>query len=670
MSSDGTGRIINSLNHGLGPPPGARLTALALACTVSVLASAPAAAVGLGPVIEQSALGQPLRVVVPVIAGAGDDLAGECFKLAATEADADGVPRVVFGRVSVEHAPSGTRLVVSHPRPVNDPVLRLTLQAGCDTAVRREYTLLMDLPPIDVPLVAAETAAPGEVAAPPPPPARPARSAGDAARGTARAGAAATGDALPAPRKAAPTKARGAPKGAARRTPPAASAQPRLRLSNAPPAAPDAALRSGTAAQQAQTEQEIANAIEAETVVVQARLAELTAMVEKLQQELRESESADRAAEQAAKAPPPPPPAPPVPWWEANWPILAAIVGMAILVAGALLWKRRRDASTRGADWQATTAVGPSGADTISRLRREQVLRSAPAGLVEAGAERGPATRTKAPPAPVSRPAAPPVTRTPTPPITRTAGPPVTRDTAGALAVSELSQVTEEARVYVALGHPDRAIDVLNEHIKRLPRSMPAAWLMLLGLYHANGRRQEFRRVAEEFHVHFNVQTPLWDGFAVSESGDGGLESFPQIVKQVVGLWGQPACRAYLERLLYDNREGRRMGFPLAAYSDILLLLQISDVPPEIDIDRDLAKAGKLGPGRAPAATMPQAPKPASRPAVRLPPVLRSPPAADPARPRKPMPPDPAAQARAPQSPISFELDLDRDAGKPGKKTS
>jgi hypothetical protein len=106
------------------------------------------------------------------------------------------------------------------------------------------------------------------------------------------------------------------------------------------------------------------------------------------------------------------------------------------------------------------------------------------------------------------------------------------------------------------------------------------------------------------------------------------------------------------------------------------MLLQISEVPPEIDIDRDLANAGRLGPGRAPAATVPQPPKPASRTAVRLPPVLRSPPAAgapsatDPTRPRKPMPPDPAAQARAPQSPISFELDLDRDAGTPGKKTS
>ncbi len=219
--------------------------------------------------------------------------------------------------------------------------------------------------------------------------------------------------------------------------------------------------------------------------------------------------------------------------------------------------------------------------------------------------------------------------------------------------------MTEEARVYVALGHPDRAIDVLNEHLKRLPRSIPAAWLMLLDLYHATGRRQEFRRLAEEFHLQCNVQTPLWEGFAVDELGDGGLESFPHIVKQIVGLWGQPACHAYLERLLYDNRDGRRMGFPLAAYSDILLLLQISDVPPAIDIDTDLAHEGKLGPAGPRTVTMAGA-VPKARPAA----------AAEAAHARKPGPAESGAPEHAAQAPVSFELDLDASVRGQGRKPS
>ena len=67
-------------------------------------------------------------------------------------------------------------------------------------------------------------------------------------------------------------------------------------------------------------------------------------------------------------------------------------------------------------------------------------------------------------------------------PATRSKRAPATPGAGDALAVSELWQVTEEARVYVELGHHDRAIEALQEHIRKLPRSVPAAWLMLLGL--------------------------------------------------------------------------------------------------------------------------------------------------------------------------------------------
>ena len=606
----------------------ALLLAVTLAWVVWALGTTPAAAVGLGAITQQSALGQPLRVVVPLTSDPGEDLAAECFKLTSPDRGADGIPQLVFGRVSLERTPSGAQLVVTHPRPVNDPIVRLTLQAGCDAAVLREYTLLMDLPPIDVPLVTADSATLGDVAAPSPPP---------VGRAPARAARAATAGSADAPQGArrAPSRPRAAARGSSQRSPPGAAGQPRLKLSSAPPPVPGAVARPGTEPPQAQSEQELANAIEAETVVLRQRIAELSAMVERLQQEVRASEIVERSPAEAAKAPPaapsppaPLPPAAPAPWWETNWPLLAVIIGMPLLIAGGLLWKRRQDASARGADWQAT-GVGPTRTDTLTELR------NAPAGLVQSGSERGAPTMTKSPP-----PAR------------------YSRDAASALAVSELSQVTEEARVYVALGHPDRAIDVLNEHIKRLPKSMPAAWLMLLDLYHASGRRQEFRRLAEEFHLHFNVQTPLWDGFAVTELDDGGLEAFPHIERQIVGLWGQPACHAYLERLLYDNREGRRTGFPLAAYSDILLLLLISDVPPAIDIDTDLANEGKLGPGqsRAPAmAAMSSANPPSS---------------AEPARPRRPMPPEPASPTGVTPLPLSFELDLGENARRPGKKPS
>jgi hypothetical protein len=254
------------------------------------------------------------------------------------------------------------------------------------------------------------------------------------------------------------------------------------------------------------------------------------------------------------------------------------------------------------------------------------VLRNAPAGLTQAE----PAIAAPAPATPSKR-------------------APVAPGAGDALAVSELSQATEAARVYVELGHHDRAIEVLQEHIRKLPRSMPAAWLMLLGLYRATDRRQKFRRLAEGFHLHFNVETPLWDGFAPDDPGSAGLAAFPHILKQVADLWRKPECRNYLEQLLYDNREGRRTGFPLATYADILALLQVLDAPEPVDIDLDLMDDGKLDlPPRAPAA-----PSPASADA---------PMRAAPARARKPMPPEPSAATRPVQQSIRFELDPERVA--------
>jgi len=215
------------------------------------------------------------------------------------------------------------------------------------------------------------------------------------------------------------------------------------------------------------------------------------------------------------------------------------------------------------------------------------------------------------------------------------------RDAVDALAVSELSHVTEEARVYMALGHNDRAIEVLLDHIRRLPRSMPAAWLMLLDLYHRQDDRAEFRNVADTFHTHFNVRAPLWEEFAPGGPATDGLEICPAIEQQVVALWRQPNCRSYLEGLLYDNREGRRNGFPFATYSDILLLLQVLDMPDDVDIDEDLVAAGKLE-GR-----------PKTKPVAG-------------ATARKPLPPAPAP--RPVQQPIRFEIDPPPDSAERNRR--
>ena len=129
------------------PSAAGRLLLLPLAALAGV-----AQAIGLGEISQQSALGAPLRVVVPVIAGTVEELAGECVRIVPAQRGGDGIPDVRDARIALERTAAGARIVVISSRPVDEPVLKLTLQAGCDSVVRREYVLLMDPVPIDAPV--------------------------------------------------------------------------------------------------------------------------------------------------------------------------------------------------------------------------------------------------------------------------------------------------------------------------------------------------------------------------------------------------------------------------------------------------------------------------------------------------------------------------------------
>jgi hypothetical protein len=180
---------------------------------------------------------------------------------------------------------------------------------------------------------------------------------------------------------------------------------------------------------------------------------------------------------------------------------------------------------------------------------------------------------------------------------------------------------------------------------------MPAAWLMLLDLYRHHGRKQEFTRLGELFHRQFNVQTPQWDGVTEDVQRDQGLEAFAHIVARVTELWGTPDCRSYLERLLYDNRQGRRTGFSLTAYSEILFLRQLLELL-LADPDRDAVEEARL---RAAWAAAQQAPPREAAPAApdRPPPK----PVAGPDTQAREVPP-----LRVPLL-LDLELDLDRVVG-------
>ena len=120
--------------------------AVPLTGALALLAMPCALAVSLGDAAPQSSLGQPLRVVVPIGTAQAQSLTPACVHVIADASGGNGPPRLLTGRVTIDRAAAGAQLLVTTARAVNEPVVRLAVQAGCDGTTRRDYVLLLDPP--------------------------------------------------------------------------------------------------------------------------------------------------------------------------------------------------------------------------------------------------------------------------------------------------------------------------------------------------------------------------------------------------------------------------------------------------------------------------------------------------------------------------------------------
>lgn len=165
-------------------------------------------------------------------------------------------------------------------------------------------------------------------------------------------------------------------------------------------------------------------------------------------------------------------------------------------------------------------------------------------------------------------------------------------DAAGAAgkAESELPRsfadpVLELADVMTSLGLAKEAAAAVIEHIRQHPDQDPSHWFKVLEIYRNTGNREAFDAATQELRQKLNVAVDDWS----SESGKQekiSLEHYPHLVQNLQALWPRPECEEFLTKLLEDNRDGKRQGFPQAVAAEIVLLrgmlrnsLQI-DFPP------------------------------------------------------------------------------------------
>jgi predicted negative regulator of RcsB-dependent stress response len=171
----------------------------------------------------------------------------------------------------------------------------------------------------------------------------------------------------------------------------------------------------------------------------------------------------------------------------------------------------------------------------------------------------------------------------------------------------EANPVLELADIMLSFGRVKGAAQALQEYIDQNPQEALQPWIRLMEVYRLAGLREEFEKVAHNLNQNFNVEIQQWDPVESKSNWhnidmllDDSIEQVTQvqpeqtkvesmedlvwIVDRVTELWADGDVIGYLQRLLRDNREGKRAGFALQVVADMLFLVELKEIVLKSDV--------------------------------------------------------------------------------------
>ena len=154
--------------------------------------------------------------------------------------------------------------------------------------------------------------------------------------------------------------------------------------------------------------------------------------------------------------------------------------------------------------------------------------------------------------------------------------------------VEEISDVTQEAEFWMSVNDPERAIEILEPQADIDQPDSPVPWLYLLDLYRVVSHKEKYDQLRDRFVVFFNANIPEFE-VDPSTLPSRTLDDFEHLMKKICTLWNSNEAIPFLQSLLVDDRDGKRMGFELPVYRDILLLISIAN---ELERNRTLEEPG------------------------------------------------------------------------------
>lgn len=129
---------------------------------VASFAAAPAMALGLGDIVLQSRLGEPLRAEIPIIAGDETAAAAHCFSL--VNGSDPALPSITNSKLRLIQRGGSLRLQVMGGNALFEPIFVIAVRINCGVDMQREYVLMPEAPPENPnpPFLAERISAPSE----------------------------------------------------------------------------------------------------------------------------------------------------------------------------------------------------------------------------------------------------------------------------------------------------------------------------------------------------------------------------------------------------------------------------------------------------------------------------------------------------------------------------
>jgi hypothetical protein len=138
--------------------------------------------------------------------------------------------------------------------------------------------------------------------------------------------------------------------------------------------------------------------------------------------------------------------------------------------------------------------------------------------------------------------------------------------------VEELIDLEQQAEFFIVLGQDEAAIDLLVGHVRDSGGTSPLPYLKLLEIYRRRDDHTSYERTRGRFNQRFNAYAPDWD----SDLQHGrSLDDYPQVVDRLQRTWPRPLdAMAELGALLF-RKDGGEL-FDLPAYREVLLLFSLA----------------------------------------------------------------------------------------------